>query len=112
VFSLGVTIYRMFSGGHFPFGQWEKQPLSRKRPDLPAWLGKCVRQALATDPALRFADAASFAQALEAALKDGDPKPLLRPSWRLHAGKLRFWQMLTAIFAAAFIVTLFLLRRR
>jgi hypothetical protein len=112
VFSLGVTIYRMFSGGHFPFGQWEKQPLSRKRPDLPAWLGKCVRQAFATDPALRFADAVSFAQALEAGLKNGDPRPLLRPSWRLHTGNLRFWQMLTAIFATAFIVTLFLLHRR
>jgi hypothetical protein len=112
VFSLGVTIYRMFSGGNFPFGQWEKQPLSRKRPDLPAWLGKCLSQALATDPALRFADAASFAQALEVGLKEGDPKPLLRPRWRLRAGNHRFWKMLTAIFAAAFIVTLFLLYRR
>jgi hypothetical protein len=102
----------MFSGGRFPFGQWEKQPLSRKRPDLPAWLGKCLSQALATDPALRFADAASFAQALEVGLKEGDPKPLLRASWRLRAGNLRLWKMLTAIFAAAFIVTLFLLHRR
>jgi hypothetical protein len=112
VFSLGVTIYRMFSGGRFPFGQWEKQPLSRNRPDLRAWLGKCLSQALATDPALRFANAAGFAQALEAGLNEGDPKPLLRHSWRLRTGNLRFWKMLTAIFAAAFIVTLFLLHRR
>jgi serine/threonine protein kinase len=112
VFSLGVTIYRMFSGGHFPFGQWEKQPLSRKRPDLPAWLGKCLGQALATDAALRFDNAASFAGALEAGLKEGDPKPLLHAPWRLRAGNLQFWKMLTAIFAAAFVVTLFLLHRR
>jgi hypothetical protein len=112
VFSLGVTIYRMFSGGHFPFGQWERQPLSRKRPDLPAWLGKCLGQALATDPALRFANAASFAGALEVGLKEGDPKQLLRPSWRLRAGNLQLWRMLTAIFATAFFVTLFLLHRR
>jgi hypothetical protein len=113
VFSLGVTIYRMFSGGPSPFGQWEKQPLSRKRPDLPAWLGKCLGQALATDPASRFANAASFAQALEAGLKEGDPKlPHLHHSWQLHAGNLRFWKMLTAIFAAAFFITLFFLQRR
>jgi serine/threonine protein kinase len=112
VFSLAVTIYRMFSGGPFPFGQWEKQPLSRKRPDLPAWLGKCLGQALAADPASRFANAASFAQALEAGLKEGNPKPLLHHSWQLRAGNLRFWKILTAIFAAAFIITLFLLQKR
>ena len=35
VFSLGVTIYRLFSGGAFPFGQREAVPLQRLRPDLP-----------------------------------------------------------------------------
>jgi len=112
VFSLGVTIYRMFSGGHFPFGQWESQPLSRRRGDLPAWLGQCLGQALAIDPALRFANAASFAQALEAGLKEGNAKPPLHNSWRLRAGSRLFWQALTAVFAAAFFVTLIILYRR
>jgi serine/threonine protein kinase len=112
VFSLGVTIYRMFAGGRFPFGQWEKQPLSRSRPDLPRWLGKCLGQALAADPALRFANAASFAQALEVGLKEGNSDSLLRPSWRLWIGSPTFWRVLTALFAAAFLVTLFILHRR
>jgi hypothetical protein len=112
VFALGVTIYRMFSGGKFPFGQWEKQPLSRVRSDLPVWLGKCLNQALAVDPALRFPNAASFAAALEAGLKEGDSRSFLRSSWRLAFGRPQFWQALTALFATAFLITLFILHRR
>ncbi|MBX9710175.1 MAG: serine/threonine protein kinase, partial [Xanthobacteraceae bacterium] len=111
VFSIAVTLYRMFSGGAFPFGQWERQPLSRKRPDLPAWLGKCLAQALAFDPALRFANAAEFAQALEAGLKEDNSDPLLNRSWRLWTGTPVFWRILTALFAAAFFMVLFILHR-
>jgi hypothetical protein len=112
VFSLGVTIYRTFSGGHFPFGQWERQPLSRWRPDLPAWLGQSLGQALADNVALRFANAAMFAQALEAGLKEGSSAPVPRPSWRLWAGSLLFWKILTACFAVAFFVALLVIMSR
>ena len=80
VFSLGVTLYRMFSGGDFPFGRSESRPLARARPDLPAWLGKAIGQAIQLDPALRFADAASFRRALDYGLAhedwNGPPAPL------------------------------------
>lgn len=112
VFSLGVTIYRIFSGGRFPFGQWETQPLARIRRDLPSWLGKCLAQALATDPALRFANSAALGQALEAGLKDGDSGPFLRNSWRMRLGSPQTWQALTLLFATAFLITLFILHRR
>ena len=47
VYAFGVTLYRLFSGGHYPYGEIEafshprfgkRVPLSRYRPDLPAWL--------------------------------------------------------------------------
>lgn len=46
VFSLGVTIYRLFSGGPFPFGRRETVPLQRLRPDLPTWPGQCLMSAI------------------------------------------------------------------
>ena len=72
VFSLGVTLYRMFSGGDFPFGRNESWPLARARPDLPPWLGKAIGQAIQTDSARRFSDAAELRRALEHGLAHDD----------------------------------------
>jgi serine/threonine protein phosphatase PrpC len=99
VFSLGVTIYRMFSGGKFPFGQRERQPLSRLRPDLPAWLGAALKRAMATVPSERFSAADGFGQALEHGLVRGDMRA--SGSLRRYISPLRVWQMLTLILAAA-----------
>jgi hypothetical protein len=72
VFSLGVTLYRMFSGGAYPFGRREAFPLARARPDLPPWLGNIIAQAIATDPNDRFADAGALRDALEHGLAHED----------------------------------------
>ena len=89
IFSLGVTLYRMFSGGDFPFGAMNSWPLARARPDLPSWLGKAIGQAIQTDPALRFPDAAAFRRALE--------HGLAREDWRgppaPRGDKARFWRL-------------------
>jgi hypothetical protein len=107
VFALGVTIYRMFSAGAFPFGQREAVPLVRLRPDLPRWLGQALGRALAPAPAERFADAGAFAQALQLGLatarEDETPPPRAFPFT-----KLQVWQGLALIFAAC---TAFLLVR-
>ena len=112
VFSLGVTIYRLFSGGAFPFGQRETLPLERLRPDLPAWLGECLKKALENDRAKRFQDTGELAQALKDGLSQGAATPAVarRRSWRV--APLRIWQALAALFALAFFVALFLLLRR
>ena len=104
VFSLGVTIYRMFAGGKFPFGRRERLPLSRLRPDLPAWLGECIRRSIAERPAERFADAEALAHALESGLVRGDARP--GGLARLRISPLRLWQAAALVFAAS---TLFLL---
>jgi hypothetical protein len=105
VFSLAVTIYRMFAGGAYPFGQHETWPLSRMRPDLPSWLGEVIAQGIKTDPAERFADAGAMAAALQEGLVAGIAKPL-KPKTILGLTPLRCWQILAAVFAIGFFVML------
>jgi len=103
VFSLGVTLYRLFSGGDFPFGRREAWPLARSRPDVPQWFGRALAQAIDTDPERRFSGPAAFREALEQGLLHGaEPAPLR--ARRLDS--LLLWQFLTAIFAIAFLTLL------
>jgi Protein kinase domain len=99
VYALGVTLYRMFSGGPFPFGQHEKLPLAKMRPDLPHWLGEALARALAVKPEERFADTGEFASALQAGLAEGQERPL--PARRALLPPLRLWQAAAVIFALA-----------
>jgi hypothetical protein len=112
VFSLGVTVYRLFSGGPFPFGQRETVPLQRLRPDLPAWLGQCLMRAMENNREKRFKDASEFARALENGLSKGAAQPLggSSPQHR-WINALRLWQGLAFLFAAAFFVLLIVLLR-
>ncbi len=95
VFSLGVTLYRMFSAGHFPFGRNEAYPLARARPDLPPWLGRAIAQAIEIDPARRLNDAADFRRALEHGLAHED--------WRgppaARGDNAKLWRMIAACLA-------------
>ena len=113
VFSLGVTVYRLFSGGPFPFGQRETIPLRRHRPDLPTWLGQCLMRAMEKNPEKRFKDAGEFAKALENGLSQGAIRPLgVLPPRDRRIDPLRLWQGLTFLFAAAFLVLLIVLLSR
>jgi hypothetical protein len=105
-----VTVYRLFSGGPFPFGQRETIPLQRLRPDLPAWLGQCLIDAMEKNPEKRFKDASEFASALENGLSQGAMRPLgtLPPQHR-WVDPLRLWQGLALLFAVAFFVLLIML---
>ncbi len=112
VFSLGVTVYRLFSGGPFPFGQRETVPLQRLRPDLPAWVGQCLMSAMEENREKRFKDASEFARALENGLSQGAVRPLgVLPPQQRWINSLRLWQGLTFLFAAAFFVLLGVLLR-
>nr|WP_295740208.1 bifunctional protein-serine/threonine kinase/phosphatase [uncultured Acidocella sp.] len=97
LYALAVTLYRMFAGGAFPYGQHEKRPLRRLRPDLPSWLGEALAQGLAARPEDRLADAGALAQLLQLGLAEGrDEPPRLR---RFAFSALRLWQGLTLFFA-------------
>jgi serine/threonine protein kinase len=109
VFSLGVTIYRLFASGAFPFGQREAVPLARLRPDLPAWIGQGLARAIAMDPAERFKEVGEFAAALEDGLNRDAAAPAVDQSARYRISALRLWQGLTLLFAAGFFVLLLVL---
>lgn len=101
VFSLSVTIYRMFAGGAYPFGQHEKWPLSRMRPDLPRWLGDVIARGISTDPAARFADTGEMGAALQEGLVTG-ASAVVTSDIVFGLSKIRFWQILTGLFAIGF----------
>ncbi|GLR67005.1 serine/threonine protein kinase [Acidocella aquatica] len=105
VYALGVTIYRMFTGGAFPFGQREATPLARLRPDLPPFLGACLARALAPKPAERYADAGELARTLQTGLITA-PEPPPKPRRTLPFTPLHIWQGLALLFAIGFFFLL------
>jgi serine/threonine protein phosphatase PrpC len=103
IFALGVTIYRMFSGGAYPYGEVEAfavprfgrpTPLSKHRPDLPAWLDHCLARALALNPRDRYADAVEFAFELEHGSVRAVPQSLV-PLSLYERNPVRFWQLVS-----------------
>ena len=114
VYALGVTLYRLFSGGHYPYGEIEafshprfgkRAPLSRHRPDLPAWLDAVLGRATTVEPAERYADAMEFAFDLENALAHG-AKTVVRRQSLYERNPLRFWQIVSLLLLLALIAAL------
>ncbi|WP_050400857.1 bifunctional protein-serine/threonine kinase/phosphatase [Bradyrhizobium embrapense] len=113
LFALGVTVYRMFTA-NYPFGEIEPfsrprfgkpAPLSRYRPDLPAWLDAVIGKALSVEPTQRFGDAIEFAHELENGATWAGPAVTARKS--LHdRDPVTFWKVLCAILALIIVVLL------
>ena len=112
-FAAGVTLYRMFSG-RYPDGEIElftrpqftqPTPLSRHRPDLPAWLGHLLAKSLQPDPGARFGDVLEMSMELDGAMARGEPVSTRYRSL-YERNPLRFWQSLTALLALALIFSL------
>lgn len=102
IFALGVTLYRMFAGGAFPYGESEpftkpnlKRPelLTKRRKDMPGWLESIIVQALAPDPDERFQDGFEMAFKLETGTYGARPESL-RQTLRAQNPQ-RPWQVLS-----------------
>ncbi len=114
LFALGVTVYRMFTGGAYPYGEMEPfaQPrfgkaavLTKSRPDLPAWLERSLARAISLDRRERYADAIEFGFELEHGSLRAVPQPVERPSlYDRHP--VRFWQVVSALLFIALLVAL------
>lgn len=114
VFALGVTLYRMFAGGAYPYGEIEPfctprfgnpKPLTAHRPDLPAWLDAVLARAIAADPELRPADAVELAYELEAGLEKGGGRRIPRRPLPLYErNPLLFWKAVAALLLALLAV--------
>lgn len=119
LFALGVTVYRMFTRA-YPFGEIEPfsrprfgkpTPISRYRPELPAWLDAVVGKALSADPAQRFGDAIEFAHELENGASWAGPATMQRRS--LHdRDPLMFWKVLSALQFVVILILAIMIARR
>jgi len=107
-FALGVTIYRMFTG-EYPYGEIEAfshprfrrpTPLTRHRPDLPAWLDEALARATAADPDDRFGDVLELIFALEhGKIRAAPPRPRRQPLYERNP--LLVWKIVAAVLALA-----------
>jgi serine/threonine protein phosphatase PrpC len=114
LFALGVTLYRMFAGGAYPYGEIEPfaqprfgrpTPLTKHRPDLPAWLDVCLARAFAVERRERYADAIEFAFEIEHGSFRAVPQALARTSL-YERNPVRFWQIVCAILLIALLIAL------
>ena len=114
LFALGVTLWRMWAGGAYPYGEIEPfsrprfgvpVPLERKRPDLPAWLTGALGRAVAVDRRDRPADVLELVLALESGMITGAPTP--PQQFTLYdANPLRFWQVAAGVLLLALLASL------
>ena len=108
VYALGVTVYRLFARG-YPYGEIEPfmrprfesyTPITRARPDLPAWLDAALAKACAVKPAQRYGDAVEFAYELELGLKLAAPRAASRPPL-IERDPVLVWKGVSALLALA-----------
>jgi serine/threonine protein kinase len=114
VFALGVTLYRMFSGGAYPYGEVEPfsrprfrapAPVLSHRPDLPAWLDRALARAVAVAPEDRTGDAVELLHELEVGMARGAPARV-RPRSLHDRDPLLFWRVVSAVLAALLLAVL------
>jgi len=114
LFALGVTLYRAFSGGAYPYGEIEAfsqprlgqpTPLSKHRPELPAWLEHTLARAIATDRAARFADTIELAFELEHGSVRAIPRSVMRQPL-YERNPTRFWQIVATLLLIALLISL------
>ena len=116
VYALGVTLYRLFSGGAYPYGEVEafstprftrRTSLTRHRPDLPAWLDGVLARATAVDADARYGDAMELALELEHNLAHG-PRVVAARTSLYDYNPLRFWQVVSALLLIVLLILLFM----
>jgi serine/threonine protein kinase len=111
IYAAGVTLYHLLTR-KYPYGEiepfqhpkfGEPTPLTRYRPDIPAWLDNIVQKAVARDADKRFETAEEMLHALEV----GELKPIAAQRTPLIArARLVKWQWI-AIFS--FIINILLI---
>jgi serine/threonine protein phosphatase PrpC len=115
IYSLGVTMFRAFTGA-FPYGNPDATTPARRsrpaalstlRPDLPAWLQAVLARAIAVDPAERFRDVTEFAVEMETGPARA-PLGMTRPQTLYERSPVRFWQGVSVLLALALLASLLL----
>ena len=115
IYALGVTLFRLFTS-EYPYGNADAvspprlerpKDIAILRPDLPAWLQAALNRAIARDPAERYADMVEFAHEFESGPVHAPPPPR-RQLTLYERHPVRFWQVISALLAAALVASLYL----
>jgi len=88
--------------------QTRRQPLTRYRPDLPAWLDAVLARAVTVETGKRSGDAMELAFELESGLARG-AQIVLRKQSLYERNPVRFWQVVSALLALGLIAALSLM---
>lgn len=111
-YSLGVTLYRLFTR-RYPYGEIEAfsrpkfsepVPAARYRPDLPAWLDAALTRAVSADPAMRFSDVEELIHCLETGSARAIQRRARAPLVERHP--VAVWKAIALILAIALLVSL------
>jgi serine/threonine protein phosphatase PrpC len=115
IYAAGVTLFRLFAGGAFPYGEVEpfshprfegrRKSLEKYRPDLPVWLDAVLAKAVAIQPAERYADIMELAYDLENGLAKGGQSRPVKKSW-YDRNPLMFWKVFSMVLLTTWIATL------
>jgi serine/threonine protein phosphatase PrpC/tRNA A-37 threonylcarbamoyl transferase component Bud32 len=106
VFALGVTLYRMFSGGRSPYGFNGRVPLHHHRPDLPAWLDLVLEKAMQTDPQRRYQDALEVCADLDRLAAGGGETEPPATLPLIERNPLMFWKTVALILLILLLIAL------
>ena len=114
IFAVGVTLYRMFTSGGYPYGEIEPftkprlgkaERLCVKRPDLPAWLENIVYKTVQIDADARYQDGFELAYALEQGTLSTAPAPQGQRAWWIR-NPVKLWQLISLLLALALVTSL------
>jgi serine/threonine protein phosphatase PrpC len=115
VFATGVTLFRLFAQGAYPYGEIEPfstpryagrlKSLTGYRPDLPVWLDAVLARALTVDPRERYADVMELAYELENGLAKGGQIRQRKISW-YERNPLLFWKSVAFALLLALLISL------
>ncbi len=116
IFALGVTLYRLLTGGAYPFGEIEPfstprfghyKTVSSCRPELPAWLDQVIAKSLSLEPHQRYQDAMELVFDLEAGLAKGGSQTKTRRQSLYERDPVAFWRSLSLILMALLVACAF-----
>lgn len=113
LYAVGVTLWRMWSGGAYPYGEVEAfshprfgspAALGKWRADLPSWLDQALARAVAAAPGERQGDVLELVMELETGMATG--APLVRVDRSLYGrNPLRFWQVVAGVLFVALLLS-------
>ena len=97
MYSLGVTIYEMLSGGHFPYGKLEEArphkhydyiSVRKYNDTVPIWMDRAIQKAVSKHPERRYDSFSEFQHDLS------NPNPAFMKSTAplIERNPVRFWQ--------------------